>query len=142
MRYYLIAGEASGDLHGSNLVKGLRAEDPEAVLRCRGGELMQAAGAELAAHYREGAVMGFTDVLAKAGKLLRSLRDCKRDITVAVMGCAVNGPGEAREADYGLAGGRGEALLFRRGEILRKVPEAEMVPALLALIEADAEGAI
>ena len=70
------------------------------------------------------------------------MRDCKRDITVAVMGCAVNGPGEAREADYGLAGGRGEALLFRRGEILRKVPEAEMVPALLALIEADAEGAI
>lgn len=80
MRYYLIAGEASGDLHGSNLVKGLRAEDPEAVLRCRGGELMQAAGAELAAHYREGAVMGFTDVLGKAGKLLRSLRDCKQDI--------------------------------------------------------------
>ena len=80
MRYYLIAGEASGDLHGSNLVKGLRAEDPEAVLRCRGGELMQAAGAELATHYREGAVMGFTDVLGSAGKLLRSLRDCRQDI--------------------------------------------------------------
>ena len=80
MRYYLIAGEASGDLHGSNLVKGLLAEDPEAVCRCRGGDLMQAAGAELAAHYREGAVMGFTDVLGKAGKLLRSLRDCKQDI--------------------------------------------------------------
>ncbi len=80
MRYYLIAGEASGDLHGSNLVKGLRAEDPEAVCRCRGGELMQAAGAEVAAHYREGAVMGFTDVLGSAGKLLRSLRDCRLDI--------------------------------------------------------------
>ena len=80
MRYYLIAGEASGDLHGSNLVKGLRAEDPEAVCRCRGGELMQAAGAELATHYREGAVMGLGDVLGKAGKLLRSLRDCKRDV--------------------------------------------------------------
>ncbi|NLZ20091.1 MAG: lipid-A-disaccharide synthase [Bacteroidales bacterium] len=80
MRYYLIAGEASGDLHGSNLVKGLRAEDPEAVLRCRGGELMQAAGAGLAAHYREGAVMGFADVLGKAGRLLRGLRECKRDI--------------------------------------------------------------
>ncbi len=80
MRYYLIAGEASGDLHGSNLVKGLLAEDPEAVCRCRGGELMQAAGAEVAAHYREGAVMGFTDVLGKAGKLLRGLRDCKQDI--------------------------------------------------------------
>ena len=80
MRYYLIAGEASGDLHGSNLVKGLRAEDPEAVLRCRGGELMQAAGAELAWHYREGAVMGLGDVLGSAGKLLRNLRACKQDI--------------------------------------------------------------
>ena len=80
MRYYLIAGEASGDLHGSNLVKGLLAEDPEAVCRCRGGDMMQAAGAEVAAHYREGAVMGFTDVLGKAGKLLRGLRDCKQDI--------------------------------------------------------------
>ena len=80
MRYYLIAGEASGDLHGSNLVKGLRAEDPAAEIRCRGGDLMQAAGAELAYHYKEGAVMGLSDVLGSAGKLLRNLRDCKRDI--------------------------------------------------------------
>lgn len=80
MRYYLIAGEASGDLHGSNLIRGLQAEDPEAVFRCRGGDLMQAAGAELAYHYREGAVMGLTDVLGKAGKLLRNLKECKRDI--------------------------------------------------------------
>ena len=80
MRYFLIAGEASGDLHGSNLIKGLLAEDPEAVCRCRGGELMEAAGATLVQHYREGAVMGLTDVLGKAGKLLRSLRDCKHDI--------------------------------------------------------------
>ena len=80
MRYYLIAGEASGDLHGSNLVKGLLAEDPAAQIRCRGGELMQAAGAELVYHYREGAVMGLTDVLGSAGKLLRSLRACKQDI--------------------------------------------------------------
>ena len=81
MRYYLIAGEASGDLHGSNLVKGLRAEAPAAEIRCRGGDLMQAAGAELAYHYKEGAVMGLSDVLGSAGKLLRNLRDCKRDIT-------------------------------------------------------------
>ena len=80
MRYYLIAGEASGDLHGSNLIKGLQAEDPEAEFRCRGGEMMQAAGATLAYHYREGAVMGLTDVLARGGKLLRSLRACKEDI--------------------------------------------------------------
>lgn len=80
MRYYLIAGEASGDLHGSNLIRGLRAEDPEAEFRCRGGEMMQAAGAELVWHYREGAVMGVSDVLAKAGKLLRNLDACKADI--------------------------------------------------------------
>ena len=80
MRYFLIAGEASGDLHGSNLVRGLLAEDPEAACRCRGGELMEAAGATLVQHYREGAVMGLTDVLGKAGKLLRSLKECKRDI--------------------------------------------------------------
>ena len=80
MRYFLIAGEASGDLHGSNLVKGLRAEDPEAQCRCRGGDLMQEAGAELAFHYRDGAVMGLGDVLFKAGKILKSMRDCKRDI--------------------------------------------------------------
>lgn len=80
MRYFLIAGEASGDLHGSNLIRGLQAEDSEAVFRCRGGDLMQAAGAELAYHYREGAVMGLTDVLGKAGKLLRNLKECKRDI--------------------------------------------------------------
>ena len=80
MRYYLIAGEASGDLHGGNLVRGLLAEDPSAQLRGWGGELMQEAGMELVHHYREGAVMGLTDVLAKAGKLLGNLRDCKRDI--------------------------------------------------------------
>ncbi len=80
MRYYLIAGEASGDLHGSNLIKGLRAEDPEAEFRCCGGEMMQAAGAELVQHYREGAVMGINDVMAKAGKLLRNLGACEADI--------------------------------------------------------------
>lgn len=82
MRYFLIAGEASGDLHGSNLVRGLLAEDPGAEIRCWGGDLMQEAGAQLAHHYREGAVMGLTDVLGSAGKLLRNLRRCKRDIAV------------------------------------------------------------
>ena len=80
MRYYLIAGEASGDLHGSNLVRGLRAEDPEAEFRGRGGDLMREAGTVLVQHYREGAVMGLSDVLRNASRLLRSLRDCKRDI--------------------------------------------------------------
>ena len=81
MRYYLTAGEASGDLHGSNLMKGLKAEDPDAVFRFWGGDLMsEAAGTEPVVHYREGAVMGLTDVLAKAGKLGRNLGFCKRDI--------------------------------------------------------------
>lgn len=80
MKYYIIAGEASGDLHGSNLIKGLISNDPEAQIRCWGGELMQEAGGELVHHYKEGAVMGTTDVLAKAGKLLGNLKSCKEDI--------------------------------------------------------------
>lgn len=134
MRYYIIAGEASGDLHGSNLIRGLRAEDPEAVFRFWGGDLMldavtndvdsstcgafsaeqgetvasnmkdlsatnvvgsstfgafsaekgETAATEMPAglvkHYREGAVMGVSDVLAKAGRLMANVRLCKRDI--------------------------------------------------------------
>ena len=56
-------------------------------------------------------------------------------ITVAVMGCVVNGPGEAREADVGLAGGIGEGLIFRKGEVLRKVPEEKLVNELFVEIE-------
>lgn len=80
MKYYIIAGEASGDLHGSNLIKGLREKDSQAQIRCWGGELMRQAGGELVHHYKEGAVMGATDVLKKAGKLLTALKSCKRDI--------------------------------------------------------------
>ena len=58
-----------------------------------------------------------------------------RPFTVAVMGCVVNGPGEARHADVGLAGGKGEGVLFKHGEIVAKVPEAELVPGLMKLIE-------
>ena len=67
------------------------------------------------------------------------LKDCRRPIRVAVMGCAVNGPGEARSADYGIAGDKGWGLLFRRGETVGRVPEAELVPALLRMIEEDGE---
>ena len=109
MRYYIIAGEASGDLHGSNLIRGLRLEDPESCFRIWGGDMMQDAaldemlagrtaavrlpggvtGAEppskiaeqvLVRSYKDGAVMGLTDVLAKAGKLLGNLSFCKKDI--------------------------------------------------------------
>ena len=59
----------------------------------------------------------------------------KPGITVAVMGCAVNGPGEAKEADFGVAGGIGEGLLFRKGEIIKKVPEKDIVNELISMIE-------
>ena len=63
------------------------------------------------------------------------MADCKKPITVAVMGCAVNGPGEAAAADVGIAGGKGEGLLFRKGEILRKVPQEQLIEALMEEIE-------
>ena len=56
--------------------------------------------------------------------------DIPLDLKVAVMGCVVNGPGEAKEADIGIAGGRGEGLLIRRGEVIKKLPEEELLPAL------------
>ena len=82
MKYYIIAGEASGDLHGSNLMKGIYAEDPNAEIRFWGGDLMSeaAGGNGLIRHYKEGAVMGFVEVLAKAGKLMKNVKFCKQDI--------------------------------------------------------------
>ena len=80
MKYYIIAGEASGDLHGSNLMKGIYAEDPQAEIRFWGGDLMAAVSSGLVRHYKEGAVMGFVEVLAKAGKLLKNVKFCKEDI--------------------------------------------------------------
>lgn len=86
MRYYIIAGEASGDLHGSNLIRGLAAEDKDAEVRFWGGDMMLDAAREcglkahLVRHYREGAVMGFTEVLAKGTRLLRNISFCKEDI--------------------------------------------------------------
>ena len=80
MRYYLISGEASGDLHGSNLIKGLRLKDPQAEFRCWGGDLMQQQGAVLVKHYKESAVMGFVEVLRNIGKIRKNLKQCKEDI--------------------------------------------------------------
>lgn len=121
MRYYIIAGEASGDLHGSNLMRGIYEKDPKAIIRFWGGDLMngvfvehqkcvpqdkeQPAGIStetrpstvpfgtqeggLVRHYKEGAVMGFTEVLAKAGKLLGNLRRCKQDILGFAPDCVI-----------------------------------------------------
>lgn len=69
----------------------------------------------------------------EVGKALQRFSD--QSITVAVMGCAVNGPGEAREADFGIAGGVGEGLIFRKGEIIKKVPEAQLVTTLVQMVE-------
>ena len=75
------------------------------------------------------------DLIGLASRVENALRDCKKNITVAVMGCAVNGPGEAREADIGVAGGDGSGLLFKKGEILRKVKEDELFSALMEEID-------
>ena len=87
MRYYLIAGEASGDLHGSNLMKGLYAKDPEADIRFWGGGLMDAvykeheSGDGLVKDYREGAVLGFVEILLSARSLMKKIRFCEDDIS-------------------------------------------------------------
>ena len=75
------------------------------------------------------------DLIGLAGEVEERLRQVHKPITVAVMGCVVNGPGEAREADVGIAGGKGEGLLFRKGKILRKVPQDQLVDALMAEID-------
>ncbi len=80
MKYYIIAGEASGDLHGSNLIRALRTEDPEAEIRAWGGDLMQEAGAEVVKHYRDLAFMGFVEVVKNLPVIVRNLRFCKSDI--------------------------------------------------------------
>ena len=80
MKYYLIAGEASGDLHGSNLMKALKVEDPAADFRIWGGDLMQEAGGDLRKHYRELAFMGFVEVLKNLRTIVRNLRFCEQDI--------------------------------------------------------------
>lgn len=80
MKYYIIAGEASGDLHGSNLMKELIKKDPNADIRFWGGDLMQAAGGTLVKHYRDLAFMGFAEVVQNLGTILNNIKLCKQDI--------------------------------------------------------------
>jgi lipid-A-disaccharide synthase len=80
MKYYIIAGEASGDLHGSNLIKQLKQQDPSADIRCWGGDLMQQAGGTLAKHYKDLAFMGFIEVVMNLRTVLRNMEFCKKDI--------------------------------------------------------------
>ena len=80
MRYYLIVGEASGDLHASNLMKALQSEDGDAEFRFYGGDLMRSVGGTLVKHYKEMAYMGFVPVMMHLRTILRNMRVCKRDI--------------------------------------------------------------
>jgi lipid-A-disaccharide synthase len=80
MRYYIIAGEASGDLHGSNLIKSLKQQDEQAEIRAWGGDKMKDAGAGLVKHYRDLAFMGFVEVIKHLGTILRNIDFCKKDI--------------------------------------------------------------
>jgi len=80
MKYYIIAGEASGDLHGSNLIKELKKLDAAADIRCWGGDLMQQAGGKLVKHYRDLAFMGFAEVVMNLRTILNNLKFCKEDI--------------------------------------------------------------
>ncbi len=80
MKYYIIAGEASGDLHGSNLMRSIKRIDANAELRYYGGDLMQMAGGTLVQHYKDTAVMGFVSVLFNARKILNNIKNCKSDL--------------------------------------------------------------
>lgn len=80
MKYYLISGEASGDLHGSNLIKELKQQDSSADIRCWGGDLMEAAGGCLVKHYRDLAFMGFAEVVKNLPTIFRNIKFCKADI--------------------------------------------------------------
>ena len=80
MKYYIIAGEASGDLHGSNLIREIKKLDSNAAIRCWGGDLMQQAGGDLVKHYRDLAFMGFIEVVSNLRTIFRNLKFCKEDV--------------------------------------------------------------
>jgi len=80
MKYYIIAGEASGDLHASNLMKALKERDPQADFRCWGGDLMEAAGGDIVKHYKDLAFMGFWEVFTHLNTILRNFKICQADM--------------------------------------------------------------
>ena len=75
------------------------------------------------------------DLIRLANEAEKRLSGCRKHLKVAIMGCAVNGPGEAREADIGIAGGDGVGLIFKKGEIIRKVPEDRLIDELIREVE-------
>ncbi len=80
MKYYIIAGEASGDLHGSNLIKEIKKLDHAANFRAWGGDKMQATGIKLVKHFKDLAFMGFTEVIKNLPTIIKNLKFCKQDI--------------------------------------------------------------
>jgi lipid-A-disaccharide synthase len=80
MKYYIIAGEASGDLHGSRLINAILKNDPEANIRAWGGDKMEEAGASIIKHYRDLAFMGFAEVVSNISTILSNMKFCKKDI--------------------------------------------------------------
>ncbi len=80
MKYYIITGEASGDLHGSNLINELKKRDPSAIINCWGGDKMQAAGATVVKHYRDLAFMGFIEVIKNLPQIFKNISFCKKNI--------------------------------------------------------------
>ncbi|MFM7234924.1 MAG: lipid-A-disaccharide synthase, partial [Flavobacteriales bacterium] len=80
MKLYIIAGEASGDLHGSNLIKAMRLQEPSLDIRAWGGDLMKAQGADVVKHYRELAFMGFYEVVINLRTIMRNFRFCEEDV--------------------------------------------------------------
>ena len=81
MKYYIIAGEASGDLHGAKLIAALKEKDNKAQIRCWGGDLMKQAGGKLVKHYKDLAFMGFWEVITHLGTILKNIKFCKKDVT-------------------------------------------------------------
>lgn len=89
MKYYIIAGEASGDLHASNLMKEIKIKDPNAEFRCWGGDLMQAQGGTIVKHYRDLAFMGFAEVIMNLRTIMTNLSFCKKDIAAYQPDCVI-----------------------------------------------------
>ena len=120
---------------GDTIRVSLTADPVEEI--CAGEDILRALDLKQGVRFVSCPTCGRTriDLIGLANRVEEALKDCQKNITVAVMGCAVNGPGEAREADLGIAGGDGEGLLFQKGQILRKVPEDQLLAALLEEVE-------
>ncbi|MGM9618586.1 MAG: flavodoxin-dependent (E)-4-hydroxy-3-methylbut-2-enyl-diphosphate synthase [Oscillospiraceae bacterium] len=120
---------------GDTLRVSLTADPVEEVYAAK--KILRAAGLRRGVNLISCPTCGRTeyDMIPLAEELERRLATCEKDITVAVMGCVVNGPGEAAAADVGIAGGKGEGLLFRKGKVLRRLPEEQLLDALLREIE-------